>query len=53
MPKYLTSADVAEMLQVTPETVWNWIRAGKLRAIKVGRGWRIAEDDLKAFLSRP
>ncbi len=51
MQKYLTTSDVAEMLQVTPETVWNWIRAGKLRAIKIGRGWRITEEDLKAFLA--
>jgi excisionase family DNA binding protein len=46
----LTTAQVAEKLQVTQKTVVGWIQAGKLTAYKLGRLWRIRENDLEAFL---
>lgn len=45
----LTVNDVAQRMKVTPRTVGDWIRQGKLRAIKVGRDWRIAIEDLESF----
>ena len=33
------------MLRVTPRTVSRWCRDGKLRAIKIGRVWRIRTWD--------
>lgn len=45
----LTVHEVADRMKVTPRTVGDWIRSGKLRAIKVGRDWRIAVRDLEAF----
>jgi excisionase family DNA binding protein len=30
-------------------TVWDWIRTKKLPAIRIGKEYRISEDDLKAF----
>ncbi len=47
----LTKEDVAKRLQISPLTVGNWLRSGKLKGIKVGRLWRIRESDLKAFLN--
>ncbi len=46
----LTTAQVAERLQVTQKTVVGWIQAGKLTAYKLSRLWRIKESDLEAFL---
>jgi excisionase family DNA binding protein len=50
--RLFTVAQVAERLQVNPETVRRWLRTGELRGILLGRkaGFRVAESDLKAFI---
>ena len=47
---FMCVCDVAELLRVSETTVRNWIHAGDLSAIDVGREWRIAPRDLEAFL---
>lgn len=49
MSKMYTCEDIAERYGVQLITVWDWIRKKKLPAIKIGRGYRIAEEDLKQF----
>ena len=55
----LTVAEVAERLKVQPLTVRRWLKSGDLSGIQLGdrAGWRITEDDLRAFIearrSRP
>jgi len=46
MSEYLTPEQVADRFQVTPKTVREWLRSGKLVGIKIGRGWRIKESDV-------
>lgn len=46
----LTPAQVARRLQVTEHTVYDWLRKGRLRGVKLGRLWRVSGDDLDAFL---
>lgn len=48
--EFLCVSDVASLLKVTETTVRNWIHAGDLSAIDVGREWRIIPKDLEAFL---
>ncbi len=48
--KLLTTEQVAELLQVHPFTVLKYIKTGKLKAIKLGRVWRIRESDVERFL---
>ncbi len=50
--RLLTVADVAECLRVNAKTVRRWIATGELPAYKVGRQWRVAEEDLWAFLAK-
>ncbi len=50
MEKLLTPEQVAEHLVVAERTVYEWLRSGRLRGIKLGRLWRIREADLEAFL---
>jgi len=38
--------EAAEILQVSKVTLGRWLRAGKVRAVKVGRSWRIPESSL-------
>lgn len=48
--QYRTVKEVADFLQVNEVTVRRWIKDGELRAIDIGKGWRIGPDDLDAFL---
>lgn len=49
MSKMYTCEDIAERYGVQVITVWDWIRKKKLPAIKIGKGYRIREEDLKTF----
>lgn len=44
-----TCEEVASRYAVQVITVWDWIRKKKLSAIKIGREYRISEDDIKDF----
>ena len=47
--KIFTCEEIAERYQVQKTTVWTWIRTGRLRAIKLGKVYRIKECDLMSF----
>src|SRR5215208_7404861 len=47
---YLTPDEVASLLQVSRQVVYNWINDGRLRAVKAGRTLRIPDSALEAFL---
>ena len=49
--KLLTVEDAAKVLLVKPTTVREWLKAGKLKGMKMGRLWRVRESELEAFLS--
>ena len=49
--KLLTVEDVAKVLLVKPTTVREWLKASKLKGMKMGRLWRIWEGEMEAFLS--
>lgn len=42
--------EVAEICRVTEATVREWIKSGKLKALKPGRSYLIDEEDLRFFL---
>jgi excisionase family DNA binding protein len=44
-----TTQEVAELLKVTPRTVQQWIRTGKLPAMRYGRVLRVKAEDLAKF----
>jgi excisionase family DNA binding protein len=46
----LTPEQVAEILQIHILTVYHYIRQGKLRAIRLGRSYRIAPEDLDLLI---
>src|SRR5207245_737152 len=51
--RYLTVAEVAELLRLNPQTVRNWIDRGELRAVRVGaRRVRIRQSDLDQLVEQ-
>lgn len=52
MEKYYTPEEVANNLKVHLKTIYNWIKAGRLQAIKVGHFWRISESELNRLLGK-
>lgn len=54
MPRFLTLADVAEILNVSSSQAYALVRSGDIPAIKVGgRGqWRIEEQRLEEYIDR-
>lgn len=52
MSKLLTIEDVAERLQVKPETVRAWQYGGKITFIKLPQGIRIREEWLENWLEK-
>ncbi|AHB42287.1 hypothetical protein RAAC3_TM7C00001G0430 [Candidatus Saccharibacteria bacterium RAAC3_TM7_1] len=49
--KFYTVAEVAEILQVHWQSVLNYIKSGKLKAVKLGKGYRISATSLSKFIS--
>jgi excisionase family DNA binding protein len=48
----LTVHEVAGIMRVSNMTVYRLIRAGELKAARVGRGYRIRESEVDAYLDR-
>ena len=46
----LTAAEVADILDIHPRTVGEYIHDGKLRAYQFGGGWKVSETALRAFV---
>ena len=49
--EFLTVNEIAERLKLNPQTVRNWIDAGRLPAFRVGRRVRIRREDFEAVLA--
>ena len=45
-----TLTEVADILRVTRRTLYNYIKSGQLKAVKMGREWRITHENLKGFI---
>ena len=49
--KYYSIEEVAQMLKVAYLTVYRWIQAGKLEAVKANKQYRIKQSQLDKFLN--
>lgn len=50
MDKVYTLKEVEELLKVSNRTLLNYIKAGKLNAVKIGRKWMVTEENIKKLL---
>ncbi len=49
---YYTVQQVMSYLQVSDETVYRYIRSGKLKAVRSGGLWRVSREALEEFLGK-
>ena len=44
--------EASKIVKVTRQTLYNHIRAGKLKAAKIGRDYKIKESNLKEYIEK-
>lgn len=45
-----TLKEVAEILKVSRQTIYNYLKAGRLKATKIGKEYRVTKEDLEEFI---
>lgn len=50
--KLYSSEEMANILGVTKQTIYNYIKRGKLKATKIGRDYKAKESILKEFIEK-
>lgn len=45
-----TVNEVKDILKVTQRTLYNYIKSGDLKAVKIGKYWRVKKSDLEDFI---
>ena len=50
--KFLTIAEVAAMIRVSKMTVYRLVHNGDLPAVRVGRSFRVSEEDVHEYLRK-
>lgn len=53
MDDLMSVKEVADYARVHTESVLRWIRAGKLKAGRAGKEYRVSRGDLHAFMGLP
>jgi excisionase family DNA binding protein len=48
--RFLTVAEVADLMRVSTMTVYRLIKAGDMAAVRVGRSYRIPETEVDRYL---
>lgn len=46
----LTTEEAIEYLKISKPTFLKYIRLGRIKAIKAGKGWRVLQSELYRFL---
>ena len=49
--KIYTLEEVQDVLKVGRRTLYNYIKGGKLYAVKVGKSWRVSHEALRDFIA--
>ena len=50
--QFLTIAEVAAKMRVSKMTVYRLVHGGELPAVRVGRSFRVTEDDVNEYLRK-
>lgn len=50
--EFYKAEDLAQLLDVNIMTIYRYIKAGRLKAYKIGREFRIDKNEFQSFLKR-
>ena len=51
LPDVLTANEVAQYLRLSAATVYRWVQAGEIPAVRIGRVWRFQRELLDEWLN--
>lgn len=51
-PEFMTVAEVATRMRVSKMTVYRLLHGGDLPAVRVGRSFRVREEDVEEYLRK-
>lgn len=49
--KLYSLQEVSKILGVTHRTAWNYVKDGKIKAVKIGGAWKVTEENLRKFIN--
>ena len=49
--KLYTTAEAAQLLKISTRTMRKYIENGKIKAVRLGRGWRIPEQSINELIA--
>lgn len=49
---FMTAQETADMLKVNIMTIYRYIKAGKIKAYKIGKEFRIEKKEFERFLNK-
>jgi excisionase family DNA binding protein len=52
MDQFYKASQIADMFQVTPATVREWLKNGTIKSTKINGQWRVSESDLREFAQK-
>ena len=44
--------EISKILKVTPRTIYNFIKNNNLKAVKIGKYWRVTDIALQEFITQ-
>lgn len=50
-PDILNLTEVADLLRVSNQTIYNMIKDGRIKAVKFGREWRFNRKDIDSYIN--
>lgn len=51
-PKVMNVEEVSRFLRITPQSVYNMLRDGRISATKVGREWRFSKESIMSIFDK-
>lgn len=49
--EFMTIGEIARSLQLSTTTIWRHVRQGHIKAIKIGRSYRVRREDFDLLLA--
>ncbi|MBU1143354.1 MAG: helix-turn-helix domain-containing protein [Firmicutes bacterium] len=51
-PKLYTIEEITKILKISQRTLYNYIKNKSLKAVKIGKHWRVRQKDLQELIDK-